>query len=154
MISHGIWWTAKLKFHQTIITFINSCVAHNFGTRNKTIVKNKRAGLKSKCNMRRLLLSWGIKNVKRSKKFITFLNYMTLVIPLHFIWWKETPNDAVTPQRQSQFICELTITMNVTEWQVSWNSCYEIYVYEISLSVKYLWNIYWCKTEQWTKRHR
>ena len=28
---------------------------------------------------------------------------MKLVIPLHLISWKKTPNDAVTPQRQSQF---------------------------------------------------
>ena len=28
---------------------------------------------------------------------------MKLVIPSHFISWKKTPNDAVTPQRQSQF---------------------------------------------------
>ena len=31
------------------------------------------------------------------------MNSMKLVIPLHFISWKKTPNDAVTPQRQSQF---------------------------------------------------
>ena len=28
---------------------------------------------------------------------------MKLVIPLHFISWKKTPTDAVTPQHQSQF---------------------------------------------------
>ena len=28
---------------------------------------------------------------------------MKLVIPLHFIYEKKTPNNAVTPQRQSQF---------------------------------------------------
>ena len=28
---------------------------------------------------------------------------MKLVIPLHFISWKKTPNDVVTPQRQNQF---------------------------------------------------
>ena len=31
------------------------------------------------------------------------MNSMKLVIPLHFISWKKTPSDAVTPQRQSQF---------------------------------------------------
>ena len=31
------------------------------------------------------------------------MNSMKLVIPLHFILGKKTPNDAVTPQRQSQF---------------------------------------------------
>ena len=32
------------------------------------------------------------------------MNYMKLIIPLHFISWKKkTPSDAVTPQRQSQF---------------------------------------------------
>ena len=31
------------------------------------------------------------------------MNSMKLVIPLHFIPRKKTPNDAVTPQRQSQF---------------------------------------------------
>ena len=66
-----------------------------------------------------------------------FMNTMKLVILLHFVSWKKTPNDVVTPQRQSQFTprwkqtrfrlcfhlwCELTSTMNVTEWQVSWNS--------------------------------
>ena len=31
------------------------------------------------------------------------MNSMKLVIPLHLTSWKKTPNDAVTPQRQSQF---------------------------------------------------
>ena len=31
------------------------------------------------------------------------MNSMKLVIPLHLISWKKTPNDAVTPQCQSQF---------------------------------------------------
>ena len=31
------------------------------------------------------------------------MNSMKLVIPLHFTAWKKTPNDAVTPRRQSQF---------------------------------------------------
>ena len=41
-----------------------------------------------------------------SVKDMTLTDHMTsmkLVIPLHFISWKKTPNDAVTPQRQSQF---------------------------------------------------
>ena len=32
-----------------------------------------------------------------------YTNYMKLVIPLHFISWKKIPNDAGTPQHQSQF---------------------------------------------------
>ena len=31
------------------------------------------------------------------------MNFTKLVIPLHFIAWKKRPNNAVTPQRQSQF---------------------------------------------------
>ena len=31
------------------------------------------------------------------------MNSMIFVIPLHIISWKKTPNNAVTPQRQSQF---------------------------------------------------
>ena len=31
------------------------------------------------------------------------MNSTKVVIPLHYISWKKTPNDAVTPQRQSQF---------------------------------------------------
>ena len=54
-----------------------------------------------------------------------FMNSMKLVIPWHFNSWKKTPIDAVTPQRFRvcfHLWCELTTTMNVTEWQVSWNS--------------------------------
>ena len=32
-----------------------------------------------------------------------YMSSMKLVIPLHFISWKKTPDDSVTPQRQSQF---------------------------------------------------
>ena len=35
------------------------------------------------------------------------MNSMKLVIPLHFISQKKTPNDAVTPQRQSQFTLKM-----------------------------------------------
>ena len=31
------------------------------------------------------------------------MNSMKLVIPLYFISWEKTPNNAVRPQRQSQF---------------------------------------------------
>ena len=31
------------------------------------------------------------------------MNSLTVVIPLHFTSWEKTPNDIVTPQRQSQF---------------------------------------------------
>ena len=38
------------------------------------------------------------------KKYLNYcMNSIELVIPLHFISWKKTPNNAVTPQRQSQF---------------------------------------------------
>ena len=41
---------------------------------------------------------------KRERHFChNVMNFMKLVIPLRFISWKKTPNDAVTPQRQSQF---------------------------------------------------
>ena len=81
-----------------------------------------------------------------------YKNSMKLVIPLHFISWKKTPNDAVTPQGQGQFTPKIKanaeprllsslvwidsgivvsrhrvesfcMKWNVTEWQVSWNSC-------------------------------
>ena len=70
------------------------------------------------------------------------MNFTKLVVPLHFISWKKTPNNAVmhharvnSHQRWKQIrfhvcfhlLCELTSTMNVTEWQVSWNSCFIIY---------------------------
>ena len=67
------------------------------------------------------------------------MNSMKLVIPLHFISWKKRlqtmlwhHNARVNSHqrwKQTRFRicfhlwCELTITMNVTEWQVSWNSC-------------------------------
>ena len=37
------------------------------------------------------------------------MNSMKLVIPLHFISSKKTPNDAVTPQRQSQFTPKMKV---------------------------------------------
>ena len=36
-------------------------------------------------------------------EFLLLMNSMKLVIPLHFISRQKTPNDAVTPQHQSQF---------------------------------------------------
>ena len=67
------------------------------------------------------------------------MNSMKLVIPLHFISWKKRlqtmlwhHNARVNSHqrwKQTRFRvwfhlwCELTSTMNVTEWQVSWNSC-------------------------------
>ena len=35
------------------------------------------------------------------------MNFMKLVIHLHFISYKKTPNDAVTPHRQSQFTLQM-----------------------------------------------
>ena len=49
--------------------------------------------------------------VKKPNDIVKSMNSMKLVIPLHFISQKKTPNDAVTSQRQS----ELTSTMNVME---------------------------------------
>ena len=79
-----------------------------------------------------------------------FMNSMKFIIPLHYISWKKkTPNDAVTPQCQSQFTrfrvcfhlwCELTTTMNVTEWQVSWNSCFCLWVYTENGRYSLLWS--------------
>ena len=51
------------------------------------------------------------------------MNSMKLVIPLHFISWKKTPNDAVTPQRQSQF----TTKMNGWDGIVSYLTSPEAY---------------------------
>ena len=41
--------------------------------------------------------------IQRKTSSTLIMNSMKLVIPLHFISWKKTPNDAVAPQRQSQF---------------------------------------------------
>ena len=39
----------------------------------------------------------------RCRIYNYIMNSLKLVIPLQFISWKKTPNDAVTPQRQGQF---------------------------------------------------
>ena len=47
-----------------------------------------------------------VQNVQNGKllfPFNIYMNSMKLVILLHYISWKKTPNDAVTAQRQSQF---------------------------------------------------
>ena len=41
--------------------------------------------------------------IPKSIRRLLVMNSMKLVIPLHFISWKKTPNGSVTPQRQSQF---------------------------------------------------
>ena len=47
------------------------------------------------------------------------MNSMKLVIPLYFISWKKkTPNDAVTPQQQSQFIFILYILFYVLFYKI------------------------------------
>ena len=63
-----------------------------------------------KCVTTRVILVWTFPffaEIFCCKPFITilkdFMNSTKLVIPLHFISWKKSPNDAVTPQRQSQF---------------------------------------------------
>ena len=69
------------------------------------------------------------------------MNSMKLLIPLHFISWKKRlqmmlwhHNARVNSHqrwKQTRFCicfhlcCELTNTMNVTEWQVSWNSWFD-----------------------------
>ena len=49
------------------------------------------------------IIVWHLLGGKQTSKSLTGMNSMKLVIPLHFISRKKTPNDAVTPQRQSQF---------------------------------------------------
>ena len=79
------------------------------------------------------LVSQQLRDLAANSNFTYNMNSMKLIIPL------KTPNDAVTLQRRSQFTpkmkanvvqrlfhlwCELNSTMNVAEWQVSWNSWY------------------------------
>ena len=70
------------------------------------------------------------------------MNAMKLVIPLRFIprkkrlqtmlWHHNARVNSHQRWKQTRFRvcfhlwCELTITMNATEWQVSWNSCVDI----------------------------
>ena len=56
------------------------------------------------------------------------MNSMKLVILLHFISWKKTPNDAVTPQRQSQFTPKMTANavprlLSSLVWIDQYNQC-------------------------------
>ena len=63
-----------------------------------------RSDLHSAIGHLRVMSFWGMfvsETRKMPKKAI--MNFMKLVIPLHIISWKKTPNDSVTPQRQSQF---------------------------------------------------
>ena len=86
------------------------------------------------------------------------MNSMKLVIRLHFISWNKDPNDAVTPQRQSQFTPKMKANavprllsslvwidqyMNVTEWQVPWNSWTSHIITHIAkwYILNYLWNV-------------
>ena len=82
-------------------------------------------------------LDWDL--VWRVLSLCVFMNSMRLVIPLHFVSWKKTSNDAVTPQCQSQFtpkmkanaeppllssFCELTLVLWCQRivWSLfSWN---------------------------------
>ena len=55
-------------------------------------------------------------------------NSVKLVIPLHFISWKKTPNDAVTPQRQSQFTAKMKANavprlLSSLVWIDQYNEC-------------------------------
>ena len=56
------------------------------------------------------------------------MNAMKIVIPLHFISWKKTPNDAVTPQRHSQFTPKMKANaesrlLSSLEWIDKYNEC-------------------------------
>ena len=56
------------------------------------------------------------------------MNSMKLVIPLHFISWKKTPNDAVTPQCLSQFTPKMkasavTRLLSSLVWIDQYNEC-------------------------------
>ena len=69
------------------------------------------------------------------------MNSMKPVIPLHFISWKKTPNDAVTPICQSQFtpkmkanaVPRLLSSLVWIDQYNAWNSCYA------PLSAKTVW---------------
>ena len=82
------------------------------------------------------VLTWTIASQLGGSRH-SHMNSMKLVIPLHFISLKKTQNDAVTPLCQSQFTPKMKAnavprllsslvwihqSINVTEWQVSWNS--------------------------------
>ena len=59
---------------------------------------------------------------------LPYKNSMKLVIPLHFISWKEAPNDAVTPQRQSQFTPKMNANavprlLSSLVWIDQYNEC-------------------------------
>ena len=71
-------------------------------------------------------------------------NSMKLVVPLHSISWKKTPNHNArvnSHQRWKQMRfrvcfhlwCELTSTRNVTDWQVSWNIIIHFYLFFCSV---------------------
>ena len=68
-------------------------VSSNF----KNQVKNMQPQIMRRCSL------WMTAQDNVSKSQAQYMNSMKLVIPLYFISWKKTPNDAVTPQRQSQF---------------------------------------------------
>ena len=56
------------------------------------------------------------------------MNTVKLVIPLHFIALKQTPNDAVTPQRQSQFTPKMKANavprlLSSLVWNDQYNEC-------------------------------
>ena len=60
-----------------------------------------------------------------AKRYKKIMNSMKLVIPLHFISWKRTPNDAVTPQRQSQFTPKMKASAFAFIFGVNWSvQCY------------------------------
>ena len=54
------------------------------------------------------------------------MNSMKLLIPLHFISWRKTPDDAVTPKRQSQFTPNINAVLRLLSsfvWIDLYNEC-------------------------------
>ena len=88
----SFWWRHLNKLENTELFCKRKNIylaAHHF----LFLLNNEELG---KCGWRRL---------RGNQLFITALvmNSMKLVIPLHFISWKKTQNDAVTPQRGTAF---------------------------------------------------
>ena len=78
---------------------------------------------------------------------LLIMNSMKLVIPLHFISWKKTPNDAVTPQRQSQFTPKMKANavprlLSSLVWIDKYNECNGMTSFmEFMFTGRFLWNV-------------
>ena len=91
------------------------------------------------CIVRSICLKFKIGTNQRIGCGSDIMNSMNIIIPLHFISLKKILQTMLWPcyarvnshqrWKQTRFRvcfhlwCELANTMNVTEWQVSWNSC-------------------------------